>query len=265
MSAPSTTLARPAGFWADLGSVAGRALRQIPRDPEAVVPAILVGVFFYAVQIGALQEITERQAGGAFDFKAFMLPMGIIFTITGVSRAAALVTDIQGGYFDRLLVTPVRRPALLLGLMIADLLLVLFLASVVTGVGLLLGVRFVTGIVGMVAFLALCAVWGLAFAGFPYAVALRTGNPAAVNSSWMLFMPFAFLTTAFVPREAMTGWMAAVTLYNPMTYLLDALRALVSVGWDVDVLAKGVAAVGGVFAVTFALAATALRGRVSRG
>lgn len=259
------TLARPAGFWADLTSVALRALRQIPRDPEAVVPAIVVGVFFYAVQIGALQDITEQQSGGQFDFKAFMLPMGIVFTITGVSRAASLVTDIQGGYFDRLLVTPIRRPALLLGLMIADLLLVLFLATVVTSVGLLVGVRFVTGLTGMLAFVSICAFWGLAFAGFPYAVALRTGNPAAVNSSWLLFMPFAFLTTAFVPREAMTGWMATTTLYNPVTYLLDALRALISDGWVTGSLLKGVGAVAAVFAITFGMSMSALKGRVSRG
>ena len=46
--------------------------------------------------------------------------MAIIFAVTGVSRASALVTDIQGGYFDRLLLTPIRRPSLLLGLMAAD-------------------------------------------------------------------------------------------------------------------------------------------------
>lgn len=264
-AAGSAALARPAGFGADLASVAMRALRQIPRDPEAIVPAILVGVFFYAVQIGALQDVAEQQAGGGFDYKAFMLPMGIVFTITGVSRAAALVTDIQGGYFDRLLVTPVRRPALLLGLMVADLVLVLLLASVVTGVGLVIGVRFVTGWAGIVAFLALCAFWGLSFAGFPYAVALRTGNPAAVNSSWLLFMPFAFLTTAFVPREAMTGWMATATLYNPVSYLLDALRAIISEGWAMGTILKGVAAVGSVFVITFTMSAAALRGRVSRG
>lgn len=257
--------ARPAGFSADLISVAARALRQIRRDPEAVIPAIIVGVFFYAVQIGALQDITEQQSGGVLDFKAFMLPMGIVFTITGVSRAAALVTDIQGGYFDRLLVTPIRRPALLLGLMAADLLLVLGLATIVTAVGLLIGVRFATGLLGMAAFLGLCSFWGLAFAGFPYAVALRTGNPAAVNSSWLLFMPFAFLTTAFVPREAMTGWMATVTGYNPVTYLLDALRSLISGGWDGQALLAGLGAVTLVFAITFAMSMSALRGRVARG
>ena len=60
------------------------------------------------------------RAGTGIDFKAFQLPVAIIFAVTGLSRASALVTDIQNGYFDRLLMTPIRRLSLLLGLMMAD-------------------------------------------------------------------------------------------------------------------------------------------------
>ena len=52
------------------------------------------------------------------------MPACIIFGVTGISRAGVLVTDIQDGYFDRLLLTPVRRLALLLGMMVADIVLV---------------------------------------------------------------------------------------------------------------------------------------------
>lgn len=259
-----STLARPAGFLQDIASVATRALRQILRDPEAVIPSLFVGVFFYVVQVGVLQDLVMASTPGGLDFKAFLLPMGIVFAITGVSRAAALVTDMQSGYFDRLLVTPIRRTALLLGLMIADIVLVFTLASLVSVAGLLFGVRFASGPLGFLAFLGLCALWGLAFAGFPYAVALRTGNPAAVNASFLLFMPFAFLSTAFVPRAAMTGWMAEIVQYNPVTYLLEALRSLLIIGWDLPVLAQGIGAVGAVFVVTMTLSALALRGRVAR-
>ena len=164
-------------------------------------------VFFYVVNVGALQDFAE-QSGTVDDFKAFQLPVSIIFAVTGISRASALVTDIQGGYFDRLLLTPIRRPALLLGLMVADLMAVIMLAVPVLLLGLVLGVTFTTGILGMIAFLFYGALWGLAFAGFPYAIALKTGNPAAVNSSFILFFPFAFLTTSFLPKEALTGWLA---------------------------------------------------------
>ena len=115
--------------------------------------------------------------------------------------------DIQSGYFDRLLLTPVSRLALLLGLMVADFSLVVALCLPVIALGLVVGVDFVTGPLGIVAFVLLAGLWGLVFTGFPYAIALKTGNPAAVNTSFVLFFPFAFLTTSFSPRRrSAAGW-----------------------------------------------------------
>ena len=65
--------------------------------------------------------------------------------------------------------------------MIADLALVIALSIPVIILGTILGVEFVTGIPGILAFLALAGLWGLAFTGFPYAIALKTGNPAAAT------------------------------------------------------------------------------------
>jgi ABC-2 type transport system permease protein len=254
--------ARDLSFFHDLTTIAGRALRAIPRDPEAVIPAIIVGAFFYAVNVGALQDLTEGAAGGAFDFKAFQLPVAIVFSVTGVSRAGALVADIQDGYFDRLLLTPVSRTSILLGLMLADFALVVLLSVPVVILGLVIGVSFATGILGMLALILFGGLWGLAFTGFSYAIALKTGNPAAVNSSFLLFFPFAFLTTSYAPKDQMTGWLATVSTYNPVTYILEAMRSLI-LGWDGAVLLKGAVAVAGVGLVSSTLALLALRGRVN--
>ena len=126
LARPATVRARKAGFWADLWSVAIRALRALPREPEMVLPALIIPVFFFAVNIGTLQDFAERGIAG-LDFRAFQLPTAIVFAVTGISRAHALVTDIQSGYFDRMLMTPMRRLSLLLGLMVADLALVMAL------------------------------------------------------------------------------------------------------------------------------------------
>ena len=255
-------IAQHAGFGRDLVSVAIRALRQIPREPEAIIPALIIPVFFYVVNVGALSPVAE--AAGVTDFKAFQLPVAIIFAVTGVSRASALVSDINDGYFDRLLLTPMSRPALLLGLMVADFALVIALSIPVVILGAVVGVQFVTGILGILVVLLLAGLWGLAFTGFPYAIALKTGNPAAVNSSFLLFFPFAFLTTAFLPQEALTGWLSTLATYNPVTYVLAALRSLLTEGWEVTALVQGVIAILGVAAVSHTLAFMALKGRVSR-
>ena len=256
--------ARSAGFWTDLQTISLRALRLTWRDPEAFAPALAIPLFFFVVNVGALQSFVEGNFPPGFDYKAFQLPVAVVFAVTGVSRANALVIDIQDGYLDRLLLTPVRRGTLLLGLMTADFVLITALALPVLLLGLIVGIDVATGIGGMVLFVLIAGLWGLAFTGFPYAIALRTGNPTAVNNAFLLFFPFAFLTTAYLPAEAMTGWLATAVKFNPTTYLLDAMRTLLMVGWEWDVILKGLAAILGVMAISFTLAFRALQGRVKR-
>ena len=255
---------RRAGFWTDLRTVSLRALRLTWRDPEAFAPALAIPLFFFVVNVGALQTFVEGSFPPDFDYKAFQLPVAVVFAVTGVSRANALVTDIQNGYLDRLLLTPVRRGTLLLGLMTADFVLIVALAFPVLMLGLVLGIEVATGIGGIIMFVLLAGFWGLAFTGFPYAIALRTGNPTAVNNAFLLFFPFAFLTTAYLPQEAMTGWLATAVKFNPTTYLLDGMRALLQTGWEWDRIAKALLAIGGMGAISFTLAFKSLRGRVKR-
>jgi ABC-2 type transport system permease protein len=263
VAAPAPVIrAREAGFLRDMRAVAGRALRQVPREPASVLSAVFVPAFFYTVNIGALQKVAGH---GIPDYKSFLVPMAIAFAVTGMSRAPVLVSDIQSGYFDRLCMTPVRRLALLLGLMAADVVVILALCVPVLAIGFAVGVRFATGFGGLLVFLGFSALWGLAFTGIPYAVALKTGNPAAVNSCFVLFFPLFFLSDAIMPKQALTGWFSTIATYNPITYLLGALRSLILTGWDGRALLEGVAALAGIGAFGMTLAILALRGRVRRG
>lgn len=260
---PAVITGRQAGFSRDIRSVAGRALRQVWREPASVIPAVFVPAFFYAVNLGALGGLAQAAAG--FDYKAFLIPMAIAFAVTGMSRAPALVTDIQSGYFDRMCLTPVRRSALILGLMVADVVVLIALCFPVLIMGFAVGVRFETGVLGIVAFVAVCACWGLVFTGFPYAVALKTGSPAAVNACFIIFFPLFFLTDAVVPKGALTGWFSDIVTYNPVTYMLGALRSLVTSGWQLSTMLEGLTALAGIGVVSMSLAFLALRGRVRQG
>ena len=254
--------ARRAGFLRDITSVAERAVRSVARDPEVTIPALVIPVLFFFLNIGALADFAEQIPG--LDYKAFQLPVAILFAVTGVSRAITVVTDIQSGYFDRLVITPVNRLALLLGLMLADFALVVLLTVPVVLMGFVVGVHFASGVLGVLVFMLLGGLWGLIFAGFPYAIALKTGNVAAVNLTFLLFFPFLFMTTLFLPLEAMTTWMATVAGYNPVTYLLAALRSLITEGWEPVVLLQGVGAVALVGVISLGLALLALKGRATR-
>lgn len=255
-------IARQAGFLRDVRSVAGRALRQIPREPASVLPAIFVPAFFYTVNLGALENLAHGATG--VSYKAFLVPMAIAFAVTGMSRAPSLVTDLQSGYFDRLCMTPIRRSALLLGLMAADVIVIVALCIPVLAIGFGVGVRFATGVPGVLAFVCFSALWGLAFTGFAYAVALKTSSPAAVNAAYVIFLPLFFLSDAVVPKQVLTGWFQTVTTYNPITYLLAALRALITDGWQARILGEGLAAVVGIGLLSMTLALAALRGRLAQ-
>jgi ABC-2 type transport system permease protein len=261
LDANEVVRARPAGLLHDLKSIAGRAIRAVPKDLEVVIPPVFIAVFFFVVNIATLQRLAAHVAG--LDYKGFQMGTAVLLGVTGVSRAGAIVLDVQNHYFDRLLLTPVRRTAILLGHMAADVAVSAALTVPIIVLGFILGVRFHGGPIGVLMFIGLASLWSLAFAGFGYAIALKTGNPAAVNSSFLLFFPFLFLTTAYVPRNQLSGWLNTVAGLNPVTYILDGLRSLVladSFQWAT--LGKAVLAISVVGAVSMTLCFAALRGRV---
>jgi ABC-2 type transport system permease protein len=254
---------RPTGFVQDTMTIAGRALRAVPRDLPAVIPPVLIAFFFFIVNLATLKNLTEGTIHG-FDYTAFQMATAILLGVTGVSRAPALVLDVQNGYLDRLLLTPVSRLSILLGHMIADVLVAAALTVPILALGFALGVRFEAGLLGMLGFVVLAAAWSLAFAGFGYAIALKTGNPTAVQSSFLLFFPFLFLTTSYVPRSQLTPWLDKVAACNPVTYILEGLRSLALTGWQWDDLAKAFVAIGAVALVSMSMCFGALRGRVKQ-
>jgi len=255
-----TIRARRTTFAHDVVTMSGRSLRAVPRDLEGVVPPVLIAVFFFVVNVATLERLTEGAVAG-FDYTAFQMPTAILLGVTGVSRAPAMVLDVQDGYLDRLLMTPMKRSAFLLGHLIADVAVAACLTLPILALGFAMGAGFETGIAGLVVFVLAAALWSLVFAGFGYAVALKTGNPAAVQSMFLLFFPFLFLTTSYVPRAQLSGWLDTVATFNPVTYILEGLRALAMDGWSDDVVWALVAIVAvGVLSMSMCMAA--LRGRV---
>ena len=95
------TLAAPAGLVSDVAAITGRAIRGILREPELFIFALIIPVFFFVVQIGALADVAE-QTLGIPEYAAFQLPISILFAAASTSGGNALVLDIAGGYWDKL-------------------------------------------------------------------------------------------------------------------------------------------------------------------
>lgn len=209
-----------------------RAVREAVRTPEATVPLLFIPVFFLLVNLG---QLGEQFDGAPFlngqNYAAFQLPVSMVFAVIGIGSGLALVTEIENGYFDKFLVAPIPRLAILLGRLGADFLRNLVTATVVLLIGLAVGVRIEAGVLGAVVLVVLCAFFGMAYGGSAILIALRTGNTQAVNLASLVFFPLLFLSPNVVPRGAMQGWLQGAARLNPVTYVLEGTRSLVIDGW----------------------------------
>ena len=262
-AAEPQTLAAPAGLISDVVAITGRAIRGILREPELFIFALIIPVFFFVVQIGALGKVAEQQLGIS-DYAAFQLPISILFAAASTSGGNALVLDIAGGYWDKLSLTPAHRSSLVVGNLFGEMFAVLGYSLVLLVFGFLIGVRFDSPVIGPLGLLALTLLFGIGFAAVSIAVALATGSVRATQSTFIIFFPLLFLTPSALPRNLMTGWFETAVSLNPMTYVIEAARSFLF-GFNGAVIAKGFLAAALFSALTFGLTALAFRRRVRMG
>jgi ABC-2 type transport system permease protein len=216
-----------------------RAVREIVRLPAATIPTLFIPLFFLAVNIGQVSKTFPSSTPFLHGqgYAAFQLPVSLLFAVSTVTSGMALVTEIEGGYFDKLLVAPIRRSSIILGRLAADLVRGLLLSVLVVGVGFLFGVHIKAGVLGALVLIVLAALWGVAYAGIGLLVALITRNVQATQSSFILFFPLLFLTPNFVPFDRLSPLMEGLARANPVSYVIEGLRSLILQGWVLDKLA----------------------------
>lgn len=250
-----------------IAMITWRNLVTIFRTPEAIVPPIGISIFFlviYQSTLGGASNFLPGLSGNSY--LGFILPLSIVSSsLAGAGIAAQnLVRDVASGYFDKLLLTPVSRAALLLGPILAGAVILGIQASIVIGVGLLLGLEPATGFGGLLAVVGIAVLLGTGFAGFTVSAALGSGSAAATQGASFIFFPFTFLTASFVPLELLSGWLKTAAMFNPITYVLEAMRSLLLRGWDGEALTGAVLACLMLAVVMYGLAVFSLRVRTSR-
>jgi len=241
-----------------------RALREALRQPAVEITNIFIPIFFFAVTVGAIGNIAGR-AFGVTNFLGFQMPVAILQAVAGASGSAGLgtVTDIERGYFDKLLLTPTPRLALVFGRMAADSVRAMLLTTIILIAGLVTGSGMAAGPGGFLLIIAMGGTFGLAYAGIGMAIALRTGSAQAAQAGFLVFFPLLFLSPAFAPKEIFTDWLEFLATINPITYILQGMRHLVLEGWDLGSLAGALAAIVGLAAFTLTMTLAALRSRTA--
>ena len=240
-----------------------RSLRETIRQPGFEAQNVFIPLFFFAVTTGAIGKVSG-QAFGVDNYKAFQMPVAILQGIAGAASVSSfgMVTDIEKGYFDKLLLTPAPRVALVLGRLMADGFRVMLLTAFITVIGLIFGTGLEAGPLGFVVIVSMGGLFGLAYAGFGLSIALRTGNAQASQAGFLIFFPLLFLSPAFAPKEVFAGWLKTLATINPVTYILEGQRSLVLSGWEWDKLGYALLAIVGLGAFTMTLTMLALRYRI---
>jgi ABC-2 type transport system permease protein len=209
--------------------LARRAVREVWRLPAATLPAVFIPVFFMVVNIGQVNRIFPSSTPflQGQHYVAFQVPVSLVFAVSSATSGLAMVTDIDIGYLDKLLASPIRRTAIVWGRLAADLVRGIAVSTLVLLVGFLFGARVRSGVPGVVLLILLASLWGVAYAGIAMAIALKTKNVQTTNASFIIFFPLLFLTANFVPLELLAGPLRAVARLNPVSYVITGLRDLV--------------------------------------
>lgn len=241
-----------------------RALRDALRQPAVEATNIFIPMFFFAVTVGAIGSIAGP-AFGVTNFLGFQMPVAVLQAVASVAGSAGLgtVTDMERGYFDKLLLTPSPRLALVVGRMASDCVRAMALTAIIVVVGVSFGSGMAAGPLGALLLIGMAGGFGLAYSGIGMAIALRTGSAQAAQAGFLLFFPLLFLSPAFAPKEIFSGWLRFLATINPITYILQGMRGLVLDGWDLGSLAAAFAAIIGLAAITLTLTLAALRSRTA--
>jgi len=241
-----------------------RTVREAWRQPGAEIGNLLVPLLVYAVILGAFQSSAEA-AFGIEDYVSFQVPVVLLQAVTGVAGASgiALVGDLQSGYFDKLVLTPISRSALLGGRVLGDGVRSAMFAALLLAVGMAAGAELATGVAGAVVLITMAGVFGCGYSGVGLTIALRTGSTQAAQIGLVLWIPLLFLAPAFAPQEVFAGWLRGIVAVNPVTYLLAGMGALMVDGWELRPILEACAVIVGLSLLSTSVAIWSLRKQLS--
>ena len=208
-------------------ALAWRSLINIRRLPSAFIPSLLFPIFFTISFSGAFSAITNLPGFATDNVLSWYVPMSVVqgAAFAGLGTGFSTARDLEDGFFDRLLLAPTPRGALLGGALLASVLRALLVALLVVMVGFVGRMDVPGGLLGLVTLFVASA--GVAVAGGAWGLGLvyRIKSQSAGPLIQVGLFTAIFLSTAQVPLEVMTGWLHGVASVNPMTYVLELARA----------------------------------------
>jgi ABC-2 type transport system permease protein len=252
---------------AQIGALARRSIVRTLRQPAAIVFPLIFPMMLLLVNSGGLDASTKLPGFPTDSFLAFALAVpfiqGALFST--MNAGTDLARDIQTGFLNRLSLTSMRGIALIAGQLAGVVVMGLVQAAFYITVGLLVGVDFAAGALGILALLGFAAVISIGFGAIGTWLALRTGSGEAIQGLFPLLFVFLFLSSMNTPRNLIgVDWFRAVATANPVSYLIECVRSLIITGWNGEALALGFAIAVVIGIVATILSTLSLKERLAR-
>jgi len=206
-----------------------RALKKLVRNPILIFFSLFQPIIFLVLFTQLFAKFA--QVPGLFPtgitYLEYVAP-GILMQnafSSALQSGTSIVEDLNSGFLQKMLVTQVNRPAILLGRLASDALRVTIQSVIITVLAYALGFRFATGVAGFLVTLFIIAFFGFAWSGISLTLGLRTKSSETVFAiGGFLTFPLLFMSTALVPVTAMPTWMQDVSNVNPISFAVTAVR-----------------------------------------
>ncbi|MCB0997272.1 MAG: ABC transporter permease [Acidimicrobiales bacterium] len=253
-----------AAFWPVVWALSRRGLQRMTRRVSLIIPVVAMPVFFVVAFSGTFNSLSNFDAYGTDEVINWMVPWAVLqgAAFAGMGAAGSLATDLEGGFFDRLLLAPVPRTALVAGPLLYAGLRSLIPTTLVIIVSVALGADLEGGVLAVVVLYVAAIGVSMVMGLLGTTVVLIIGNLRALALAQVLLFTFMFLSIGQVPLSLMDGWLHAVARVNPMTNILRMARQglLGDVSWTNTW--PGLVAIGGLMTGLGLAAVAALRRRI---
>jgi ABC-2 type transport system permease protein len=235
LDAPRTPQPRGASLVRHAGFLTARSTKALWRQP-AFAAATLVQPIIWLLLFGALfRPVTEIPGFEAGSYLEFITPGVVVMTALFSSGWAGTVyiEDMHRGVMDRLLASPVRRGAMMVGTLAYQALTTLLQTLVIIGIALLAGAQFPGGVGGVAVTILAAALISVIVASLSNALALTLrSQEALIGISQFIVLPLQFLSSAVMDTRLSPEWVATVARYNPIDWAVVASREALSASPD---------------------------------
>jgi ABC-2 type transport system permease protein len=245
-------------------AIAVRSILRIVRRPQSLTPIFLVPTMFLLVTSGGAARAVNLPGFPEVDsFFQFALAGAIVQStmLGGLMTGVTLSIDVDNGFFDRMIVAPVPRSALVLGRVAGGSVLALAQATLYLALGLIFGASIHGGIGAIVIILALAALCSASIGALAVALSLRA-QAQWVQGMFPLVFVVIFLSSAFFPLALLTGPAKSVATYNPISYIANGMREPIIDSIKLSVTLEAFAVAIGFAIITSLISVWALRVRL---